>query len=214
MFAIYDTDGRQFRDSLERLRAVRAIKGKPGIQLRPNIPEKGPQTVPSGADTETRGALPTNKALQTYRDMLQINRREPIFHAYQLMSHPVSTVRTEMDVLSAQRYFQEQGVRQMPVLTTQQRIVGMLSMMDLLQIIVTYSGQMRHLRGKCVTDAMSEEVITADPVSDIRRIAQVMHEYRLHCIPIVDELDALVGILSRSDILRAVINEPPLHMWT
>ena len=213
MFAIYDTDGRRFRDTLEKLRAVRAIKGKPGMQLRPNIPEEASQTISSGTDSETGGALPTSKALQTYRDMLQLNRREPIFHAYQLMSHPVSTVGIETDVLSARRYLQERGFRQMPVVTTRQRIVGMLSMEDLLQIIVTYSGHMRHLRGKRVTDAMSKEVITADPVSDIRRIARVMQEYRLHCIPIVDELDALVGILSRSDILRAVINDPPLHMW-
>ena len=61
---------------------------------------------------------------------------------------------------------------------------------------------------------MSQEVITADPVSDIRRIAQVMQEYHLDGVPIVDEQDALIGIVSRNDILRAVINDPPLTMWS
>ena len=61
---------------------------------------------------------------------------------------------------------------------------------------------------------MSKEVITSDPVSDIRRIAQVMQQYKLHAVPIVDEQDALIGIVSRSDILRALINDPPLNIWS
>jgi len=72
----------------------------------------------------------------------------------------------------------------------------------------------RYLRGKRVADAMSQEVITADPVSDIRRVAQVMREYHLMGVPIVNEQDALMGIVSRSDILRAVTNNPPLNMWS
>ena len=213
MFAIYDTKGRRFRDTLETLRKVRAIHGKPGMQLRSNVSEGETQTTPTVSGGKSGGPILSSKALRAYREMLQLNQREPIYHAYQLMSHPVSTVRMEMDVLDAQRYFQEQGFQQMPVMSVQQRIVGMVSIENLLQFIIIDGDQVRYLQGKCVADAMSQEVITADPVADIRRIAQVMQEYRLHGVPIVDELDALIGIVSRSDILRAVINEPPLNMW-
>ena len=75
-------------------------------------------------------------------------------------------------------------------------------------------GQLHYIDGKRVADAMSREVITADPVSDIRRVAQVMLEYHLNAVPIVDEQDTLIGIVSRSDILRAVMNNPPLTMWS
>ena len=90
----------------------------------------------------------------------------------------------------------------------------MLSVEDLLQFIIIDGEQVRYLRGKRVADAMKQEVITADPVSDIRRVAQVMQEYHLHGVPIVDERDALIGIVSRGDILRAVVNDQPLNMWT
>lgn len=146
--------------------------------------------------------------------MLHINQREPVYHADQLMSYPVSTVRMEMDILAARRYFQQQGFQQMLVVSARQRFVGMLSVQDLLQFIIIDGEQVRYLRGKRVADAMSREVISADPVSDIRRVAQVMREYHLHGVPIVDEQDALIGIVSRSDILRAVINDPPLNMWS
>ena len=61
---------------------------------------------------------------------------------------------------------------------------------------------------------MSPGVITADPVSDIRRVAQVMLEYHLQSVPIADDQDKLIGIVARSDILRAVMNDPPLTMWS
>jgi len=60
---------------------------------------------------------------------------------------------------------------------------------------------------------VSHEVIIADPVYDIFRIAQVMQEYRLHGVPIVDGQDVLTRIAFRSGILCAVTNNPPLNMW-
>ena len=218
MFAIYDRLGCRFRDSLENLRKVRKLKRRPGPQLRSNISESETQYTPriaaDSADVKIEGKTPSVKALQAYREMLKINEREPIYHACQLMSYPVCTVRVEMDIVDAQRYFQEQGFHQMPVMSAEQRIVGMLTMENLLQVIIIDGDQVRYLKSKRVADVMSQEVITADPVSDIRRVAQVMQEYRLHGIPIVDELDALIGIVSRSDILRAVIKDPPLNMWS
>lgn len=130
------------------------------------------------------------------------------------MSHPVSTVPMGMEIITAHHYFQQQGFNQMPVISTEQRIIGMLSAQDLLQFIIFENGELQNLKGKIVADAMSKEVITAYPVSDIRRIAQAMQNYNLHCVPIVDEQDTLVGIVSRSDILRAISNDPPLNLWT
>ena len=130
------------------------------------------------------------------------------------MSHTVSTVQMEMDILAARRYFQQQGFQQMPVIDAQQRLVGMLSIENLLQFIIIDGDQVQYLRGKRVADAMSQEVITADPVSDVRRVAQAMQEHHLHGVPIVDEQDTLIGIVSRSDILRTLTLDPPLSLWT
>lgn len=102
----------------------------------------------------------------------------------------------------------------MPVINARHELTGMLSIEDLLQFIIIDGDQVRYVRGKRVADAMSNEVITADPISDIRRIAQVMQEYQLSGVPIVNEHDSLIGIISRSDILRAVTNDPPLNMWS
>ena len=214
MFAIYDFQGRRFRDTLENLRKVRETQASQNIQSRLNLSEDETLPIPAVGSGKTLGTAVSSKALQAYREMRQLDRREPIYHAYQLMSCPVSTLPMEMDILAARRSFQQLGFQQMPVLSVEQRIVGMLSVQDLLQFIIIEGDLVRYLGGKRVADAMSKEVITADPVSDIRRVAQVMQEYHLQGVPIVDEQDALIGIVSRSDILRAVINDPPLNMWS
>lgn len=215
MFAVYDIEGRRFRNTLENLRKVRAVQSTTETVLwSDSAADDKHETVDDTASGNRREPAPSSKAVQAYREMRHLNRREPIYHAYQLMSHPVSTVSAELSILEAQRYFQEKKRRQMPVMNPQQRIVGMLSLEELLQFIVSDGGQMEDVGGKRVADAMSHEVITADPVSDIRRVAQAMQEYHLEAVPIVDERDALIGIVSRSDILRAIVNDPPLTMWS
>ena len=214
MFAIYDIQGRRFRDTLENLHKVRQTQPSRKMQLQSNVSADETHPIPGNTSGQTASKAVSSKALQAYREIRHLNRREPIYHAYQLMSHPVSTVQMETDILAARRYFLERGFQQMPVISAQQRIVGMLSVEDFLKYIVIDGDQESYPRDKIVVDAMSKEVITADPVSDIRRIAQVMQEYHLHGVPIVDEQGALIGIVSRSDILRAVISDPPLNMWS
>jgi len=214
MFAIYDIEGRRFRDTLENMRKVEAINNSARPRSFDKTSEGEQRQMLDTTSAESGGVPVSNKAVHAYRDMLQLNRREPIFHASQLMSYPVSTVSMDMGILPAQRYFHQRGLRQMPVLSVEKRIVGMLSVEDLMQFIVIDNGHVRYVEGKHVADAMSQQVITADPVSDVRRIAQAMLEYHLHSVPIVDEMDALIGIVARSDILRVVMNDPPLNMWS
>lgn len=214
MFAIYNVEGRRFRDTLEKLHKVRESQASAKTPLWSSLTEEEARHIPVSTNAENKTTPLSSKAVQAYREMRHLNQREPIYHAYQLMSYPVSTTTIEMDIVEAQRYFRAHKHQQMPVMSAQRRIVGMLSLVDLLRFIVIDDGQLHYVDGKRVADAMSREVITTDPVSDIRRVAQVMLEYHLNAVPIVDGQDTLIGIVSRSDILRAVMNDPPLTMWS
>ena len=214
MFAIYDIQGRSFRDTLENLRKVREARASARTRSGQNPPGQELRLNPDSSRGQTGKAPVSSRAIAAYREMRHLNQREPVYHAYQLMSYPVSTVSMKMGIVDAQRHFQQQGFRHMPVMSAEHRIVGMLSVEDLLQFIIVEDGKMQHVDGKCVADAMSPGVITADPVSDIRRVAQVMQEYHLDSVPIADDQDKLIGIVARSDILRAVMNDPPLNMWS
>ena len=193
MFAIYDVQGRRFRSTLEHLQKVRATQASQRASLRSDGGEQALQNLAEQTVGRTADHHPVSyNARQAYLDILHIKEREAVVHAYQLMSHPVVTVPLALDIPVAWRRFREQPYHQLPVLDRQRRIVGILSERDFLRFLVIDGEQISYVPGKTVADAMAAEVITADPVTDVRRIAQVMLSYHLSAIPVVDEQDALI----------------------
>lgn len=60
---------------------------------------------------------------------------------------------------------------------------------------------------------MSTPVISVEAVTDIRRIATAMLTHHINGVPVTGELGRLVGYVSRSDVLRAIVKDPPLSLW-
>jgi len=215
MFAIYDIQGRRFRSSLEQLEQVRAPQAACGPALRPNHGEPAELALPEKSSDRMATAAPVSlMARKAYREMLHLTEREAILHAHQLMSHPVATAQVSQDVLSVWETLREKHYHQLPVLNERQQIVGIVSELNLLRVLLIEDTQLSYVPGKTVADIMSAEVITADPITDVRRIARVLVNYELSAVPIVDERDALIGLVSRSDILRSASNDPPLSLWS
>jgi CBS domain-containing protein len=50
--------------------------------------------------------------------------------------------------------------------------------------------------------------------TDIRRVARVLLDTHLPGLPVVSEDGAVTGFVSRTDILRAVVHDPPLDLWS
>jgi acetoin utilization protein AcuB len=154
------------------------------------------------------------QAIGAYREMLRAEHdRGPLYHAYQIMQRQVVSVASDDAVERAWRILLAQRIHQAPVLDPGYRLVGIVSERDLLTVLNVDEGRVRDVLTKRVSDVMSTPVVTADPVTDIRRIAQVMLEHQVAGVPIVNETEALVGFVSRSDILRAIIADPPLSLW-
>jgi CBS domain-containing protein len=155
-----------------------------------------------------------HQAAQAYRQMLRVStERAPILHTYQLMSRDVMTLRPDTTVEEAWRQLAARGIGQAPVLDKTLRLVGLVSVQDLLTVINVKDGQVRDILSHSVADVMTSPVVSADPVTDIRRAARVLLDYQLSGLPVVNEQEELVGILTRSDILRALVNDPPLSLW-
>lgn len=55
-----------------------------------------------------------------------------------------------------------------------------------------------------VREIMSGPIVTGNPDWTLMECSQVMQEHHIHHLPITDETDALVGIISATDIFQAV----------
>jgi len=61
---------------------------------------------------------------------------------------------------------------------------------------------------------MWSPIPSASADTDIRRVARVLLDTGLPGLPVVDDAGQVRGFVSRTDILRAVVADPPLDLWT
>ncbi|MCB0353692.1 MAG: CBS domain-containing protein [Bdellovibrionales bacterium] len=130
--------------------------------------------------------------------------RKPAVTAQQIMSSPVVTVQADRPLTAAKKIFQSQRFRHLPVVSSEGRLVGILSDRDALSAPMS-AGR--------ISEVMTKGVLTARPEAEIREMAKIMIEERIGAMPIVDETHQLVGILTRTDILRTVMHHAPLELW-
>ena len=124
---------------------------------------------------------------------------------------PVS-VRDALSALEAFDLMVEHGIRHLPVVVGPERVIGIVSIDDLRAafpfdvslkrpIGVTERMDVRDMR---VSDVMTWAPQTVRPETALAGAAGILADHRIGCLPVVDEKDRLVGILSETDALRAL----------
>jgi len=201
MFAIYDITGRTFRDSLEQLYRVKQVNSINSSKRRTAGKQGAISTLLPGA------------VVKAYKDALPKRASSTIVHADQIMSTPVLTTLVSATPESCWELLKSNGVSQVPVIGETGVLAGIVAKHDLFKTMVIDGDTIVRKAEKPLVHIMSPQVVTADPVSDIRRIAQVLDDYHFNCLPITDHNDQLVGIVTRTDIIRAVARHPSLSLW-
>ena len=212
MFAIYGVSGPVFQGTLEALNRMPPVTRRtpvtPAQRISDNVEIES--ATARGAGANRLGA----QAIEAYKSMLPEDLdRGPLYHADQIMTPNVIAVRARDEVAHAWRTLTSHMIHQTPVLDDSGQLVGVVSERNLLTAFNVDGGEIRDVRLKRVGDVMTTPVVAASPVTDIRRIARVMLDRDVDGVPIVSEAGVLLGFVSRSDILRAVVTDPPLSIW-
>lgn len=206
MFSIYGISGQIFHGSLEEMKRVHAL-----AKTRASRAISRDDTKPG---FETEAGRSHEDAIQAYRAMLPREiERGPLYHAEQIMQRQVISVSDSDDVARAWQVLREQRIHQAPVLNDSAQLVGIVSERDLLTALNIDGGQIVESLSRRVRDVMSTPVVSAAPVTDIRRIAAVMLEHGVDGVPVTHDNGRLLGFVSRSDLLRAIVTDPPLSLW-
>jgi CBS-domain-containing membrane protein len=135
-----------------------------------------------------------------------------------LMSRQVISIPDSATVLDGWHLLARHGVGQAPVVNEAGRLVGLLCRSDLLKpdrlpALDSQPVVWRALMTQNVGEMMVSPVPSVSPDADIRRVASVLLDTGLPGLAVVDEQGVVAGFVSRSDILRAVVTEPPLDLW-
>ncbi len=122
--------------------------------------------------------------------------------ARELMSSPVRTIRPDTTIEQAQKVLLRYGHSGLPIVENNQ-LVGMISRRDV--EIAAHHG----LKTMPVEKVMATQVRTINPSTMLSEIRSLMGTYDIGRLPVVDR-GQLVGIVTRTDVLRQVQSVPEL----
>lgn len=121
------------------------------------------------------------------------------FYAIDVMTKPVHTMAVDSSLKEVKNLMKTYDIRHVPIVKDR-HIVGMISDRDLLK--VGMSGTFPFLK---TANIMSTVLIVALDETPLAHIARVLMEEKISCLPVIDKDHLLVGMISRTDILRAVV---------
>jgi len=117
------------------------------------------------------------------------------------MSTTLVTFTESTSIFEAIKTMVEARITSAPVMNGAGQMVGMFSERDCMNIAIgaTYNQVM----GGSVGEYMSTEIITIKEESNILEVANQFNTSHIRSLPVFDD-DGLVGIISRTDVLRAI----------
>ena len=181
------------------------------------------------SDEDLRDAL---REMKTYVDVTEEDLKKiysiALEHARQrlqpkitvegVMTRRVVTARTDSDIRDVSALLSENRISGLPVVDERSHVVGVVSEADLLSLAGMERGHsfkdiVKHIlgepvprrkQGNRVGEIMSSPAMTTRPETDIRDVAKILESKGIKRLPVVDEENRLVGIVSRGDIVRAM----------
>ena len=108
-----------------------------------------------------------------------------------------ATAGTALALIADARTIQPEALIKMHVLDEDKRLVGVVSVITLLQAVP----------GESVGALMDSDPVRVTADADLTDIALLMADFNLYSIPVVDEQDRVLGVVTVDDVLEATIPE-------
>ncbi len=145
--------------------------------------------------------------------------------ARDIMTRDVHCVTAAMPIQELARSFAEKQVSGFPVLDDDGRLAGVVTESDLIHqnqrlhiptavalfdsVIVLGSSkrleeEIRQMSATRVDEIMSRDPVTVTGETPLEDVARLMAERHVHTLPVLDEAGALVGIIGKRDVIRAM----------
>jgi len=135
-----------------------------------------------------------------------------------VMSKTVISVTKDVDIVTAAGILSENRISGMPVIDKNKQVLGVVSEGDILSAAGMgehnkFKDILRRILGEpipksqttsTVKESMSSPAITVRPDVDVSEAACIMSEKRIKRLPVVDDKNQLLGIISRADIVRLI----------
>ena len=124
--------------------------------------------------------------------------------AEQLMTKEVATCGPDDMLNDAARIMWERDCGFVPITEASHRVVGIVTDRDICIAAYTRGQALRQIR---IGDVMSTGILSCKPADDLAMVEAAMRRDRIHRLPVVDDADQLLGVISLADIAREAARE-------
>ena len=229
MFSVYGKAGRLFRGSMEELRKIGPKSAIGRVQPVVGVGRDGTDGLvyrmaelaqAAGSLAVPSPDLARREAMAAYAQAAQNQPpRQPLTLVRDIMNPGAITLEADASVSQAWETLARHRLGQAPVVDKSGILVGLLTRADLMRLDrmpgpATHNLSWQAWLAQAVSDLMWTPVPSVSPETDIRRLARVLLDTGLPGLPVVDEQGSVMAFASRSDILRAVVGDPPLDLWS
>ncbi|EMY70477.1 CBS domain protein [Leptospira vanthielii serovar Holland str. Waz Holland = ATCC 700522] len=163
----------------------------------------------SGEGEESTNASPGSFLHRSPGDVYQESAGQierAVYFLHEIMSTPAITQKSTETIANCLDFMLEKGIRHLPITNEMGTLVGFVSDRDILEKSKSYE------RDWPVSDIMIKRVLVGSPGSEIRGVTQVLLEERIGCIPVVNDDNQPIGMITRSDLLRLLLKYPNLNI--
>ncbi|WP_108060746.1 CBS domain-containing protein [Poseidonibacter lekithochrous] len=211
MFAIYNNGSVAIRSSADNLYQIKNTDAPSDVSLKPDDDTLFQELSKKQENNQNKA---NQEQLNAYKQMANIDTTEAVYHVKDIMTADCIFLLENATVMDSYNTLKDAQVSQVPILSNDKKILGLINKKIILNLILEDLENSREILSKKVGDLYLPQLITTDPITDIRRVSKVMIDFKLDAIPVVDEEDTLVGIVSKSDIIKAVSTIPKLQLYS
>jgi len=130
-----------------------------------------------------------------------------------IMTETVVVIDADRPVSEALECFQQYPIHHLPVVRNG-RLVGMLSSADLIKLEF-FAPKSAAERAQFLDQRFRIEQIMRSPVTSrgsgasVEEVSELIIDKGVHAVPIVDENEQVIGIVSTTDLIRSLLRGPP-----
>jgi tRNA nucleotidyltransferase (CCA-adding enzyme) len=151
---------------------------------------------PSAASARVAGKTPEDLRGEILEGLGKIIR--PEVKAEHIMSFPVKTVSQEEKVSAVLEKLDSFGYKGAPVLDEDGKLAGIVTLGDLKKALKHNMGHSR------VKGYMASQLVTVNPETPLHVLQKIMLEKNKGRIPVISKDNKLIGIITRTDVLKKV----------